>query len=373
MHGDLAAGLTAFLEQQWGKPVTVSGLSSSSAGARRANISFDVRLPGLGVPAGAARAGGADGAGGAARAGGADGAGGATSSADGEGTAVGMVVTIVPAAIQLNRTAAEAEVRALARRAGVPVPAVIGWSEDPGWLGAPFFVSERVEGETVPRSVLRLVEREGIGDLVARQLGAALGRLHSIDPLQAPAGLIDPPAGPPAAAALAGLDSVMAGLLEPRPALRWGMRWLERHLPAAPPAESIVHTDVRNGNIIVGPDGLRAVLDWEGTRRYGDPMEDLAWAALRMWRFRNDHLEIGGFAGREPFVAGYEGAGGCFDPERYRWWKVCGTLKWALGLAAQAAGHLDGSFRSIVMAASGRRVAEMEWDLLMLTRPEGDD
>jgi len=44
-------------------------------------------------------------------------------------------------------------------------------------------------------------------------------------------------------------------------------------------------------------------------------------------------------------------------------------LKWGLGLAAQAAGHLDGTFRSIVMAASGRRVPEMEWDLLMLTDP----
>ena len=31
------------------------------------------------------------------------------------------------------------------------------------------------------------------------------------------------------------------------------------------PRRSIVHSDVRNGNLIVGEDGLRAVLDWEGT------------------------------------------------------------------------------------------------------------
>jgi hypothetical protein len=68
-------------------------------------------------------------------------------------------------------------------------------------------------------------------------------------------------------------------------------------------------------------------------------------------------------------VAGYERAGGAFDVERFRWWKVLGTLRWGLGLASQADAHLDGRFRSVVMAASGRRVPELEWDLLMLLRP----
>jgi aminoglycoside phosphotransferase (APT) family kinase protein len=327
---DLARGLESFLGERWGRTVAVTNLAANTAGARRANISFDAN--------------------------------------DGTTTS-GLVVTIVPRAIQLNRIGAEAEVRMLAREAGVPVPAVIGWSEDEAWVGGPFFVSERVDGETVPRSVLRLVDKEGIGDLLAAQLGAALGRLHSIDPAAAPADLLDPAPGNPAAQNLEALDAAMSALVEPRPALSWGRRWLEKNLPAAPERETIVHTDVRNGNIIVGPDGLRAVLDWEGTRRHGDPMEDLAWAALRMWRFRNDDREIGGFAGVEPYVTGYEEAGGGFDAARYHWWKVFACYKWALGLAAQAAQHLDGSFRSIVMAASGRRVPEMEWDLLMLTRP----
>jgi aminoglycoside phosphotransferase (APT) family kinase protein len=332
-HPDLASGLARFLSDLWREPVTVTGLAASSAGARRENIAFDACRPGA--------------------------------------APVGLVATIVPtAAIQLNSVGAEAAVRTLAREAGVPVPAVVGWSEDRGWVGGPFFVSERVEGETVPRSVLRLVERHGLGDRLATQLGEALARLHALGPAVAPPDLLDPPAGPPAQTALAGLATASAGLLQPRPALTWGLCWLADHLPLPPPTEAVIHTDVRNGNLIVGPDGLRAVLDWEGAKRRGDPMEDLAWAGLRMWRFRNDDREIGGFASLEPFVAGYETAGGTFDPERYRWWKVYGCLKWALGLAAQAAGHLDGSFRSIVMAASGRRVPEMEWDLLMLTRPD---
>ena len=48
---------------------------------------------------------------------------------------------------------------------------------------------------------------------------------------------------------------------------------------------------------------------------------------------------------------------------------MLGTLRWGLGLAGQAAAHLDGRFSTVVMAASGRRVPELEWDLLMLLRP----
>jgi aminoglycoside phosphotransferase (APT) family kinase protein len=328
---DVPAGLAAFLSAEWGRPVTVANVSSSSAGARRSNLLFD-----------------AD---------------------DGQRT-LALVATILPTSeIQLNPVGAEAAVRALAEAAGVPVPHVHATCVDPSFVGGPFFVSDRVDGESVPRRVLRLVHESGIGEQVATQVGEALGRLHGIDPALAPADLVDPGPDNPVEMALTGADQAMSELLQPRPAIALGMRWLERHMPAPPVHRTIVHTDVRNGNLIVGPDGLRAVLDWEGSRRQGDPMEDVAWPSLRMWRFRNDDREIGGFAGRNPFVAGYERIGGAFDAERFHWWKVLGTLRWALGLAGQTAAHLDGRFESIVMAASGRRVPELEWDLLMLIRP----
>ena len=131
---------------------------------------------------------------------------------------------------------------------------------------------------------------------------------------------------------------------------------------------TVVHTDVRTGNIIVGEDGLRAVLDWE-TARIGDPMEDLAWPCQRMWRFREDSHQVGGLGSIATLRQAYEAAGGTWDEDRFQWWRVLGTVRWGLSLAGQARAHLDGSFPSIVMAASGRRVPELEYDTLLLLRP----
>ena len=123
---------------------------------------------------------------------------------------------------------------------------------------------------------------------------------------------------------------------------------------------------------MVAEDGLRAALDWELTH-IGDPMEDLGWLCQRMWRFRNDELEVGGFASRNDLRAGYQAEGGTWNEASFHWWKTLGTLRWGLGLAGQAAAHIDGSVSSIVMAASGRRVAELEYDTLMLLRSCFDD
>ncbi|MGV9664133.1 phosphotransferase family protein [Nocardia niigatensis] len=332
MTGDLTAGLARFLSEDIGRAVTISDVQPLSAGARRRNIALD---------------------------------------ADIGGCVLRLVATLVPGTIQLLPVDVEAGVRELAREHGVPVPHVLAVCTDAGYAGEPFMLSERLDGETVPRRVLRLVHEAGIGDLVGEQLGRATALLHAIDPEKGSSELPGGPVRNPAESFLREAESSVARYLADRPVFALALRWLGRHLPAPPERLALVHTDIRNGNLIVGPGGIEAVLDWEGAQRFGDPMRNTAWSALRMWRFGVDDREFGGFTGRATYVRGYAAAGGDFDEDRFRWWKVACTLGWGAMLAAQAASFLDGTVPSIVMAASGRRIPEIEWDLLMQIRPTG--
>lgn len=329
----LAEGLSALLADRWGGPVRIENLVETSAGARRGNVLFD-----------------------------------ATRS---DGTRLGLCATILPTPdIELMKISEEAALLQRAEAGGVTVPHVHFATEDSRWVGGPLFISDRVEGETVPRRVLRKVQQDGTGERVVAQLGTAFAALHRIPASDAPRALARPGALAPAELAVDSIGEQMELLLQPGPVFQLGLSWLRRNLPQAPERLSIVHCDVRNGNIIVDDQGLAAVLDWE-VARIGDPMEDLAWPCLRCWRFGEDELEVGGFGVRETLVGAYEEGGGVFDAQAFHWWKVLGTLRWGLGLAGQARHHLDGSFSNIVMAASGRRVAELEYDLLCLLSPRG--
>ena len=73
---------------------------------------------------------------------------------------------------------------------------------------------------------------------------------------------------------------------EPHPAFELGLRWLAEARAPRPTPPALVHGDFRNGNFIVGPDGMRAVLDWE-LAHLGDPIEDLGWLCVKSWRFGN--------------------------------------------------------------------------------------
>ncbi len=256
----------------------------------------------------------------------------------------------------------EAELLGLAGEAGVPVPEVLALTDDPSFLGGPSLVCSRIDGLTIPRHILRSIDDDpAAGDLLAADCGTALAQLHSIDPSGVPASIprllhhgdyIDE------------LEAQLAELPDPMPAVRYGLRWLRRNSPE-PADPALVHGDLRNGNIIVDDNRLVAVLDWE-LAHVGDPIEDLAWLCLRTWRFGNDDRPVGGFGSLEALRDAYTDAGGAWDEGRFRWWTVARCAWWALGLARQAAAFRAGLIDSIVLAASGRRVVELEYDMLNL-------
>ena len=244
----------------------------------------------------------------------------------------------------------EASCLRAAAKAGVPVPELVDASEDAGVLGAPFLVMVHVDGETIPRKILRDEEYAAVRPALARQCGEILAKLHGIDPTDVD-DLQDTDQVAQYRATLDNLD-------EPHPTFELAFRWLEENRPASS-RRAVVHGDFRNGNLIVGPDGIRAVLDWE-LAHAGDPMEDLAWLCVKSWRFGVD-LPVGGFGTYDELAAGY---GDRLDRDALRWWEVLGTLKWGIMCIMQTFAHTSGMRRSVELAAIGRRVCEVEWDLL---------
>ena len=175
---------------------------------------------------------------------------------------------------------------------GVPVPAVhFALAPDDG-LGDGF-VMDLVEGETIARRILADGRFAPGRAVMAAQCGEALARIHGIDRARIPQ--LGAPSDP--AQIVAGRAARWRTLLDraqqPQPALEVAVRWLESHPP--PPRQlGLVHGDFRLGNLLVGPEGLRAVLDWE-LASIGDPMEDLGWLCTRAWRWGHDDLPVGGF------------------------------------------------------------------------------
>ena len=245
--------------------------------------------------------------------------------------------------------ATEAALLVAAANAGVPVAPVV--------VPEPFLVVGRIEGETIARRILRDDTYAGARPKLAAQCGWALAAIHSIPLDAAPPGLEHEDQ-------LTRFRDIHDSFGEAHPAFELGFRWLEANRPP-PTRTTVVHGDFRLGNLVVGPDGLRAVLDWE-IAHLGDPMEDLGWLCVKAWRFGSALPVAGVGQYGELFDAYSEASGEPVDPEVVRWWQVVGTLKWGIMCMMQASSHLLGLSRSVELAAIGRRVCENEHDLMLL-------
>jgi aminoglycoside phosphotransferase (APT) family kinase protein len=243
-----------------------------------------------------------------------------------------------------------------AARAGAPEPRIFCFSDDDRDLGAPYVLMERIEGETLARRILRDDAFSAVRPRLAEQCGEILGRIHSVAPSEVPGlGRDDP---------LAGVRATIDQFADSSPALELGLRWLSEHRPTAG-EEVLLHGDFRNGNLVVGADGIRAVLDWELVH-VGEPMQDLGYLCVRAWRFGGAR-PVGGFGEYEDLFRGYERVSGRHvDRDAVRWWELFGTVWWGAGCMRQAWRHLSGAERSVELAAIGRRVWEQEYDVMLL-------
>jgi aminoglycoside phosphotransferase (APT) family kinase protein len=257
----------------------------------------------------------------------------------------------------------EAALMQLAYDAGVPSPRVLHVLRPEDDLGTGFIMS-RVEGETIARKILRDAEFADARPHLARQLGGIAASIHGIERARLPELRVMT-----SSSELAELARECRSFGGPRPVFELALRWLADHDPG--PAEvTLVHGDFRHGNLIIGPDGVRAVLDWE-LAHLGDPMEDLGWICVNSWRFGEIDKPVGGFGSREELFAGYEAAGRKADPQRVTFWEVMGTLRWGVMCCGMMQRFRQGPDHSMERAVIGRRASETEIDLLRLLAPRG--
>jgi len=257
---------------------------------------------------------------------------------------------------------AEAVLMQLAHDAGVPSPLVLHVLQPQDDLGTGF-IMQRVEGETIPRKILRDQQFAQARPKLARQLGQVLAGIHGLDLRKLPE-----LRRMTAAKEIAELERDYRSFEWPRPVFELALRWLRDRDPGPPQETTLVHGDFRHGNLIIGPEGLRAVLDWE-LAHTGDPMEDLGWVCVNSWRFGEIDRPVGGFGTREDLFAGYEATGRRVDPARVKFWEVMGTLRWGVMCCGMMQRFRVSPEHSVERAMIGRRASETEIDLLRLLAP----
>jgi len=182
---------------------------------------------------------------------------------------------------------------------GVRVPVVTVACEDPGVIGAPFYLMERVPGD-----VIREKLPEWAGEAERRAIGFelvdALVELHSA------------PVEPFVEAGIGRPSGYLARQLRRWRGQREGAKtrelpdydvlseWLETNLPMDA-GSSLVHGDYKLDNVVLSGPRVAAILDWE-MATVGDPLADLGYL-MSFWIEPgevDEFAEVAGNVTKEP-------------------------------------------------------------------------
>lgn len=323
----IAAPLTAFLADRWGRPVELAGWRRHSAGFSWITIGFS-----------------------------------ATVTAPGSERVQPLILRIGDPRGLLAPYHAEPEFRALQALqnvVGLPVPAVHGFCDDCSVIGAPFLITGFVDGDTPMPWRGHSERRDPVHNAsLSRDFIEAMAALHRFD--WRGTALRDFWGDVPAAAvARTQVDhwsdhaDLQSSAARRWPLMHYARRWLLHRLPTAERVV-VVHGDFRVGNFLQREGRLTAMLDWELVHP-GDPHEDIAWAGLRVFAAGTDR--IGGLVDRAEFRTRYvERTGFELKAEVLRFYEVLGLFK--------SAAMLIGAVRRIEAAAtSDLRLASMGFQI----------
>ena len=244
---------------------------------------------------------------------------------------------------------------------GVPEPEVYYVLQREDKLGDGFLM-EWLDGEALGARIVRSPEFEAIRPKLAYECGKVLAKIHSID-LEA-TGLRARLWEIPPAEFVEQTWERYRLLDTPQPMIDYVACWLMENLPEQHET-ALVHNDFRNGNFLLSPDGIVAVLDWE-VAHVGDPMRDLGWMCTNSWRFGASD-PVGGFGQYEDLFKGYEDESGkAVDPEHVKFWEVFGSFWWSVGCLGMAEHYRNGPDKTVERPAIGRRTSECQVDCVNL-------
>jgi aminoglycoside phosphotransferase (APT) family kinase protein len=230
----------------------------------------------------------------------------------------------------------EARLLAALEATAARVPRVLAVCEDPGVIGAPFYVMERVEGHVVTSRLPPALDSDADRRRMGEELVDGLVEVHDVDWRACGLEGFGRPTG-----YLERQLRRFGGLWDHNrtreiPAVERVGRWLGENLPETGTA-TIVHGDYRLGNAMFAsraPARVVAIFDWE-MATLGDPLADLGYLCT-FWVQRDDPplgiFELSGvtrehgFLTREELIARYEERSGR-SMNAIRWYRTLALWK----------------------------------------------
>ena len=241
---------------------------------------------------------------------------------------------------------------------GVPAPRAYFASDDSSILGAPFFLSEKVDGDTpLPWGAQGRALQGARRETLAADFIDALASLHALD--WRATSLAKWGAGVTLENAAALQIDDWRGRFErwalrPHPMAHRTLAWLYAHVPKAERL-SLVHGDYRLGNFLERGGRISAILDWELVH-LGDPVEDLGWSFLP--QYRGGTPLVCGLASETDFLARYEARSGVkVEAASLKFYLVFSLLKLAVTHMAAARCFEEGLFSDMRMPAMATQIA----------------
>jgi aminoglycoside phosphotransferase (APT) family kinase protein len=233
----------------------------------------------------------------------------------------------------------------LARRTALPMPRMYAYEADPSWVGAPFMVMERVEGNPVPDIPPYFVSgwlKDSPPEAQARAWWSTVDVVAAINTVDWQALDLSFIEGRHAPGLLGRLDYwadafQWASEGQHNPTVEAARAWLDAN---APTDEPIVLSwgDARPGNVIYRDAVPAAVVDWE-ICSLGPPLQDLSWWFFVHRAYYGDlhtgepdaPVGLPGFPSREATLQRYEQLTG-YPTEAIDYHEIFAGYRMAIGL-----------------------------------------